>query len=881
MKNFWSKILLPAAVTGLAAVQLTGYTTPASDVSYRRISIPLVQTDTTLRDSTLMLPAAADTVLRNEDEIEDSLYFFGSFGEDDKPAILARDTMKVPDSLKLSDPFLYKWYIAVKDSLTHRMTVDSLREAGDSLIWPKIDSLYINDSTQRVRKAFEDWYASLDDMARKRYEAEQKAAVKLRMADSVSRIKDSIQRRRDSIRDAKLRILETFAIPDSMRFKRLIAWQHDRYFNKVLLHEHDTTFNYHFNDYPYLRNDVGAVTLGVAGSAVMTYDFFKREDDEDIAFYSPYGSYSYSARTLPLYNTKTPYTELEYYGTLFAPQTKQSNNIRIFTTQNLTPEWNFALEYRRFGGEGMLQNERVANKTFAASLNRLGKKHLLHAGYIYNKVIQNENGGLQDPFWIRDTTVDAREIAVHLTDARNTYKKNTLFLDQTYRIPLDFFAKRKETADTAGDMTTVFIGHASEYSVYTKHYEDGITAGNASGSAFFNDNFFISPRGSNDSLRMMRLENRIFARIQPWKDEALISKIEGGIGNRIRNFRTFSPDNYLYKGDRTTWTSNYVYAGAEGRLKNYVNWDAVGSYTFSGPEANDMFIKAHAGVDMFPFRRHRTSPLSIGLNFSTSLKEPDFYQQHLYTNHYKWDNEFGKISLSKLEASIDIPHWELHAEAGYSLIGNQVWYDTLGIVRQNSGVTNVLKFGLEKNFTIGGMLHLDNRVLLQFSSDGEVLPLPKAAFNLRYYLQFNIVSRDVMQMQLGVNTLYNTKWYAPAYNPVASAFMSQNTMQYGGCPYFDVFANIQWKRACIFVKLENAGQGWPNSRKDYFSTHNYIHTQRAVKIGIYWPFYTQSKKNATLSENASGSGFSGGGGSGSTSGGFGGGLRGGLNGMSR
>ncbi len=47
--------------------------------------------------------------------------------EDTMPKVYARDTMKVPDSLKLTDPFLYEWYVAVKDSFTHRLVVDSLK----------------------------------------------------------------------------------------------------------------------------------------------------------------------------------------------------------------------------------------------------------------------------------------------------------------------------------------------------------------------------------------------------------------------------------------------------------------------------------------------------------------------------------------------------------------------------------------------------------------------------------------------------------------------------------------------------------------------------------------------------------------------------------
>ena len=139
--------------------------------------------------------------------------------------------------------------------------------------------------------------------------------------------------------------------------------------------------------------------------------------------------------------------------------------------------------------------------------------------------------------------------------------------------------------------------------------------------------------------------------------------------------------------------------------------------------------------------------------------------------------------------------------------------------------------------------------------------------NLRYYLQFPIVSENVLKMQLGVDARYNTSWYAPGFNPVAGTFYNQRQERYGNCPYFDVFMNLQWKQASIFLKLENAGQGWPNDKHDYFSAHHYIHTRRALKFGIYWPFYPPLNAQRTMSSRASSGAMGGGRSGGSRSGG--------------
>ena len=104
-----------------------------------------------------------------------------------------------------------------------------------------------------------------------------------------------------------------------------------------------------------------------------------------------------------------------------------------------------------------------------------------------------------------------------------------------------------------------------------------------------------------------------------------------------------------------------------------------------------------------------------------------------------------------------------------------------------------------------------------------------------------------MQMQIGANATFTTKWHAPAYSPDTGLFHNQNDELYGNSPYIDVFVNIQWKRACIFVKAVNLGMGWPDNAVDYFSADGYIRPQRAIKFGIFWPFYVQSKKNSSVS----------------------------------
>ena len=892
--NVLSRIWFPATVLATAAV--LSFAHPGREVTRRYIPEDEAFADTVVylkdayklkRIGSFDAVSIADSLLQmaDSDSTSDALL-------DTLPHLTARDTIPVPDSLRLTDPFRYKYYVALIDSLTHVIVRDSLQRSSDSLKisadtlrarrldslaridfehaisdsldWRMIDSIYVADSTAVAKEKFLQWYNSLSRKERRKYDMEQALPKKLAEMDSLQKIKEEKQAERDSVTEYTPRILETAFLTDTMQYKRIIHWTVDDDFQRLNVSIPDTSYNYHYYDYPFLRRDVNASWLGVPGSPLQYYNYFNRASDEGIEFYNAQEAWSFSPRTLPHYNTKTPHTELAYFGTLLAGDAKESDNLHILTTQNILPELNFTISYDRFGGGGMLESEETKNKTFSVRANYLGKKYLAHAGYIYNMVERAENGGIVDNMWIRDTTVEAREIKVALSGASSKITKNTWFLDQQYRIPFEFIRKLQARRDTSAaapadslveavadsldrDVTTAFIGHSSEWSTYTRKYIDNIT--NADGKALYNNVFNFGP-ASADSLGTMKLDNKIFLRLQPWGSESIVSKLDVGVGDRLMHYF----DSSSVRPARHVENSVYAYAGAQGQVNKYFNWDAKARFYVLGYNLGDMAVEANAGFNFYPFRRARKSPVSVSAHFETRLDSPTYYQQMLNTNHFRWENNFSKISTTQIRGSIDVPRWKLNASVGYGLLANNVYYDTLGIVRQNAVPMSILSASLRKEF-VAGPMHFDNRVLVQYSSAPDVIPLPTVALNLRWYAQF-VVQRDqtkthnIMVMQVGVNGFYNSQWYAPAWNPALGVFHNQNVNLYENGPYFDIFLNIQWKKCCIFLKYQNFGKGWPMRRKDYFTADHYIGTldgTDGLKLGIFWPFYFNTQKHESHS----------------------------------
>jgi len=758
----------------------------------------------------------------------------------------------------------------------------------DSLYRKARINVFISDGEIIDTVATPDSLLTPEELAKKR--ADSITRAQLAYNDSIKEAREEAKAIRDSIFENKPRILETFALPDSMQYKRLIAWKLDQDFQNVKPFIPDTSFNAHYYDYPFLKEDVNATWLGVAGSPVQTYDYFKRDiRDEGVEFYRAQESWAFSPATFLNYNTKTPYTELAYSGTLIAGKQKESNNVHLMTTQNILPELNLTLLFDKWGGEGVLQNEKTDNKVWGVGLNYLGKNYMGHLGYVGNKVGRNENGGVADVAQIRDTTLECRELDVRLSNASSKIMKHSVYLDNQFRIPLVFSKKKKDRADTVAidtpadstllthspegsaadkagnkeeqkpqpmqkDVTSAFIGQTTEFTMYSRNYKDEISSSQTAARQMYSDaegNFVANynPTTSADTLGASKLDNRVFLRLQPWSSQGIVSKLDVGVGDRLMMYSYGAPADSITKRSENSF---FIYAGAQGQYRQYLTWDAKMHYNLIGDRMGDFDVNANANFNFFPFRKARKSPLNLGVSFTQSLKQPSFYQEHFYSNHYSWENKFKKASTTKIEGHLDIPQWRTHLGVGYALLANNVYYDTLGIARQNEKAMSVITGSLRQDFVLWRMLHLENSLLAQWSSDQGVLPLPALAINLRWYIEF-IVKRDklkqpVMTMQIGVNGFYNTPWYAPAWNPVTGTFQNQNKRTYTNGPFFDVFLNVQWKRACIFIKFENAGMGWPRQKgKDFFSADRYIVTERGIKFGIFWPFYIQPHLNHPVS----------------------------------
>jgi len=624
---------------------------------------------------------------------------------------------------------------------------------------------------------------------------------------------------------AKTDTLLTYVFGDWHKKTLVFSWTHDPYFNTVTrIPIKDSLPDDVRIEYPVFKNDVGAVFLGAAGSAAITHDFFQRKNNEYFKFFEPYDIYTFDAHNAPFFNSKRPFTVLSYQ--ISGSRLTEESNIKVVHTQNIKPEANIGLLYQRYGTRGQYQGEAADNNTMLLFANYTGKRYLAHFNYMFHNIANRENGGILRDSDITDTVITSEDIDIRLTDAFNKLRKQTFFLTHSLGVPINLLNKQKNPDNTEakiGEGTLIYFGNSLEYTTYQRRYTDKRNANSS-----YYDNWYYDAEKTRDSARTAIFDAKVFARIQPWASDAIISTIAGGLGYLNQNYYSFNPDQYLTNANKQTESNLYFYATANGKFSKYFAWNGYTRYFIAGK--TNITFDGNIRVSIYPVK----NGIHIKGRFLLHHYEPTFFEKNYFSNHLIWTNDFATTTRTQIEGSISIPDWDLEIGAKQALIKNYIYNDTLALPRQYAGNLSVTSFFVRKNFKVG-LFRFENEVLMQLSGNENVLPLPKISAHASWYLQAALV-KSVLTAQIGLDARYNTRYYAYAYNPALGNFHTQAERQVGNFPYVEAFANFKWKRTVIFVKMANILKDSCGS--EYFSALHYPRNNTVLlRLGLTWHFF--------------------------------------------
>lgn len=588
--------------------------------------------------------------------------------------------------------------------------------------------------------------------------------------------------------------------------------------------------------------------LGNLGSPRMSRIFFERRDNEPTIFMEPFSSFFVRPDEVKFTNSNMPFTNLTYYKA--GNKVNGEERFKSYFSVNVNKRLAFGFNIDYLYGRGYYQNQSTSNFNAGIFASYIGNKYQMQAVYNNFTMKMNENGGIQDDRYItrpEDMAEGKKEyesttIPVKLEQTSNKNKDFYVYLTHRYRLGFtretttvedakspkravanDSVPLAKDTIITEEFVPVTSFIHTMKVERARHKFSSAKETEGQYPNAYFNE------VASRDSTTAFSVKNVFGIALL----EGFNKYAKAGLTAYISH--KFSRYELMDTLSRTNFDEQEIFVGGElakqqGKTLHYNVNGEVGIMD----KALGQF-RVNADLDL-NFRLWKDTVNFYARGYVSNTL-PSFYMRHYHSNHYYWDNEnMDKEFRTRVEGELNISRWKTNLRAGVENIKNYTYFNQNAMPAQESGNIQVLSATLKQDFRLG-ILHLDNEVTWQKSSNETVLPLPQLSLYHNLYLLAKI-AKKVLTVQLGADVRYFTKYNAPAYTPAIQQFHLQaadDQVEIGGYPIVNVYANLHLKRTRIFAMMYhvNAGMGKGN----YFLVPHYPINPRLFKIGISWNFY--------------------------------------------
>ena len=235
-----------------------------------------------------------------------------------------------------------------------------------------------------------------------------------------------------------------------------------RYLDTARYSGFDSSINDYFKRVP-LKSEY--IYLGNNGNATRSMLFSPmRSPGWDHGFHA-FDPYRFTIEDTKFMNTTKPYTQL---GFMIASKAEQ--NLDIIHTQNITPDWNFVVNYRLINAPGIFNSQNTNHNNIRLNSDFSSKKKRYHAYLILlsNALQSSENGGLKYDSLIlteNDTYNDRFNLPTNIaSDAyvtRNFFnvklKTGNRYVDKQFLFRQQYDIGKKDSLKTDSTVTYLFF----------------------------------------------------------------------------------------------------------------------------------------------------------------------------------------------------------------------------------------------------------------------------------------------------------------------------------------------------------------------------------------------------------------------------------------
>lgn len=620
------------------------------------------------------------------------------------------------------------------------------------------------------------------------------------------------------------------------------AWRVDPILGERFDAEVDTNFiNYSMRSVPTLASTAVATT-GNLGGPTYNLIFFDRKETSDFFFRDALYPWLPSIENQRWYNTRIPMTLASYnFG---GGKESSQERLRAEFSGNINSKAQIGAMIDYPYSKGSYNYQAVKNLSWGFSGSYIGDRFEFQGAYQHYNSVNKENGGIEDDLYITNpaeiqggsTSVDYKTIPTRLTDAHNRLVGGQLYLNSRYKVGFWRDVEFEDTVKQEYVPVSSFI-----WTLQYNHSRHTFRNGSASEAADFWTNNYLNPEGTTaDRTSYWALRNTFGVSLLEGFNKYAKAGLALFLTHEYRHFTQPAdtidraqplPDGITPLPIATVPTKqgqNLVWVGAQltKRQGQILNYDATGEIGIAGEAAGEIKIKGNLYTHI-PMK-FLADTLTIGAYGNFRDTNVPYLLQHYIGNHFAWDNDFGKTRSLRLGGVLTLPRTSTKLDIGVENIQNMVYFGPDAMPVQEGGSVQVFSATLQQNLSLGA-LHWDNRITYQTSSDEAVIPLPKLAIYSNLYVLFKVA--NVLDVQLGVDCDYYTKYKAVAYQPATMTFYNQREVDCGNFPFMNAYINFKLSKTRFYVMYSHFNQKLLGGT-NWFSMPHYPTNPSRFQLGL-------------------------------------------------
>jgi len=564
---------------------------------------------------------------------------------------------------------------------------------------------------------------------------------------------------------------------------------------------------------------------GNYGLPLYQINFFDREWKPDRFLYSHYQPFMWTPANTLFINTHVPFTEIRW--TNGGARNVAEQTFRVRHSQNASRFLNFGLIYDIVFNIGQYDLQRAVNKNFLFHTSYNRNIYTAYFSVGLNNHESQENGGITGVESLQQYAPEDVPVLLNDLNSANSYLKNR------YLMLVQRYSPGGKRDSLTGELTRsgpITFSHIGTYEWNQRRYTDKYPA------TELYDTVMISKTQTADSLYQSLLSNTLRVDFAAGSTGKFRIGAGAGIRSELRKFAQVMPGDTLTRPDTvSSRTGSLVLTGKVfNNIGSKFGWSASGDLWFQGYRAGDFIVDGRIYKD---FETNRKGTVTWDATGAVASYTPSFWYQQWGSNNFLWQNDISREFRLTVGSSLRWPERHLNIRFSYAIVDNFTYMGYEARPAQHQGGLSVASLLASKDF-IFWKLHLDNSVLLQQSSNSEVLSLPlvtaRSAFFFDHIFRFAATEGE-LSFQLGAEAMIHTPYYAMNYMPATGRYFSQSDSQTGNYPFINIFLNLKVKRTRIFIMADHINSGLTDY--NYFLIPGYPLNIRMIKYGIAWTFY--------------------------------------------